>query len=114
MGFHHIKIKWPNDILVNGMKVAGLLNEMTAETYRVSFVVLGIAAMNMQGLQGASYQMLAHGVSTGALFGLVGMLSDRRHTRLIEEFGLQYAPLRQRVKEVINDIRAGEGLPLVG
>lgn len=33
--------------------------------------------------------------------------------RLIEEFGLQYAPLRQRVKEVINDIRKGEGLPLV-
>ncbi len=36
------------------------------------------------------------------------------NSRLIEEFGVQYAPLRQRVKEVINDIRAGEGLPLVG
>lgn len=36
------------------------------------------------------------------------------NSRLIEEFGLQYAPLGQRVKEVINDIRAGEGLPLVG
>ena len=35
------------------------------------------------------------------------------NSRVIEEFGLQYAPLRQRVKEVINDIRAGEGLPLV-
>ena len=35
------------------------------------------------------------------------------NSRLVEEFGLQYAPLRQRVKEVINDIRAGEGLPLV-
>jgi NADH-quinone oxidoreductase subunit M len=53
----------------------------------MGFVVLGIAAMNTQGLQGASYQMLAHGVSTGALFCLVGMLSDRRHTRLISEFG---------------------------
>jgi NADH-quinone oxidoreductase subunit M len=53
----------------------------------MGFVVLGIAAFNMQGLQGASYQMLAHGVSTGALFCLVGMLSDRRHTRLISEFG---------------------------
>jgi len=53
----------------------------------MGFVVLGIAAINMQGMQGASYQMLAHGVSTGALFCLVGMLSDRRHTRLITEFG---------------------------
>ncbi len=53
----------------------------------MGFVVLGIAAMNVQGVQGASYQMLAHGVSTGALFCLVGMLSDRRHTRLISEFG---------------------------
>ena len=53
----------------------------------MGFVVLGIAAINVQGVQGASYQMLAHGVSTGALFCLVGMLSDRRHTRLISEFG---------------------------
>ncbi len=53
----------------------------------LGFVVLGIAAMNMQGLQGAVYQMLNHGVSTGALFLIVGMLSDRRHTRLIAEFG---------------------------
>jgi NADH-quinone oxidoreductase subunit M len=53
----------------------------------LGFVVLGIAAVNMQGMQGAVYQMLAHGVSTGALFLIVGMLSDRRHTRLISEFG---------------------------
>ncbi len=53
----------------------------------MGFVILGIAAANMQGIQGASYQMLAHGVSTGALFCIVGMLSDRRHTRLISEFG---------------------------
>jgi NADH-quinone oxidoreductase subunit M len=43
--------------------------------------------MNVQGVQGATYQMLAHGVSTGGLFAVVGMLSDRRHTRLISEFG---------------------------
>jgi NADH-quinone oxidoreductase subunit M len=53
----------------------------------LGFVVLGIASMNVQGLQGAVYQMLNHGVSTGALFLIVGMLSDRRHTRLISEFG---------------------------
>jgi NADH-quinone oxidoreductase subunit M len=41
----------------------------------------------MQGVQGAVYQMLNHGVSTGGLFLIVGMLSDRRHTRLISEYG---------------------------
>jgi NADH-quinone oxidoreductase subunit M len=53
----------------------------------LGFVVLGIAAMNTQGVQGAVYQMLNHGVSTGGLFLIVGMLSDRRHTRLITEYG---------------------------
>jgi NADH-quinone oxidoreductase subunit M len=53
----------------------------------LGFVVLGICAMNTQGVQGAIYQMLAHGISTGGLFLMVGMLSDRRHTRLISEFG---------------------------
>jgi NADH-quinone oxidoreductase subunit M len=53
----------------------------------LGFVALGISTMNIQGVQGAVYQMLAHGVSTGALFLIVGMLSDRRHTRLIKEFG---------------------------
>jgi NADH-quinone oxidoreductase subunit M len=41
----------------------------------------------MQGVQGAVYQMLNHGISTGGLFLIVGMLSDRRHTRLISEYG---------------------------
>jgi NADH-quinone oxidoreductase subunit M len=53
----------------------------------LGFVVLGITAMNIQGVQGAVYQMLNHGVSTGGLFLIVGMLSDRRHTRLIAEYG---------------------------
>jgi NADH-quinone oxidoreductase subunit M len=53
----------------------------------MGFVVVGIAAMNTQGVEGSIYQMLNHGVSTGALFMIVGMLSDRRHTRLIAEYG---------------------------
>jgi NADH-quinone oxidoreductase subunit M len=53
----------------------------------LGFVVLGICALNTNGLQGAVYQMVAHGVSTGGLFLVVGMLSDRRHTRLISEYG---------------------------
>jgi NADH-quinone oxidoreductase subunit M len=65
----------------------------------MGFVVLGIAAMNPQGVQGATYQMLAHGISTGGLFCLVGMLSDRRHTRLISEYG--------GIKEVVPRLTAG-------
>jgi NADH-quinone oxidoreductase subunit M len=50
-------------------------------------VVLGLTAFNVNGVQGAVYQMLAHGISTGGLFLVVGMLSDRRHTKLIAEYG---------------------------
>jgi NADH-quinone oxidoreductase subunit M len=53
----------------------------------LGFVVLGIFAFNQQGLDGAVLQMVNHGLSTGALFLLVGMLYDRRHTRLIADFG---------------------------
>jgi len=53
----------------------------------LGFVVLGLTALNLNGVHGAVYQMLAHGVSTGGLFLIVGMLSDRRHTRLIAEYG---------------------------
>jgi NADH-quinone oxidoreductase subunit M len=53
----------------------------------LGFVMLGIAAMTPTAMVGAIYQMLNHGISTGALFLGVGMLYDRRHTRLISEFG---------------------------
>jgi NADH-quinone oxidoreductase subunit M len=53
----------------------------------LGFVVLGLCALTTTGVQGAVFQMLAHGISTGGLFLIVGMLSDRRHTRLIAEFG---------------------------
>jgi NADH-quinone oxidoreductase subunit M len=53
----------------------------------LGFVMLGLFALNIQGIQGGIYQMLNHGLSTGALFLLVGMIYDRRHTRLISEFG---------------------------
>jgi NADH-quinone oxidoreductase subunit M len=53
----------------------------------LGIVVLGLCALNVNGIQGAVYQMLAHGISTGGLFLIVGMLSDRRHTRQIAEFG---------------------------
>jgi len=53
----------------------------------LGFVVLGIFSFTTQGMEGAVYQMLNHGISTGALFLLVGMIYERRHTRSIEEFG---------------------------
>ncbi|HEY2775817.1 MAG TPA: NADH-quinone oxidoreductase subunit M [Candidatus Binatia bacterium] len=53
----------------------------------LGFVMLGIVSLNSQGMEGAVYQMLNHGVSTGALFLLVGVLYERRHTRLISEYG---------------------------
>jgi NADH-quinone oxidoreductase subunit M len=53
----------------------------------LGFVMLGIFALDPQGVQGAVYQMLNHGISTGALFLLVGMIYLRRHTREISEFG---------------------------
>jgi len=53
----------------------------------MGFVVLGIVALNPPGLSGALLQMVNHGLSTGALFLLVGMLYERRHVREISEFG---------------------------
>jgi NADH-quinone oxidoreductase subunit M len=53
----------------------------------LGFVMLGLFALSAEGLTGSVYQMLNHGVSTGGLFLLVGMLYERRHTRLIAEYG---------------------------
>jgi len=53
----------------------------------LGFVMLGIFTLNTQGLVGGLIQMVNHGLSTGALFLLVGMIYERRHTRLIADFG---------------------------
>jgi len=53
----------------------------------LGFVVLGIFALTTQGLQGGVLQMVNHGLTTGALFLLVGMIYERRHTREIGQFG---------------------------
>ncbi len=53
----------------------------------LGFVMLGMFAFNPEGLQGSILQMVNHGISTGALFLLVGMIYERRHTRQIEDFG---------------------------
>jgi NADH-quinone oxidoreductase subunit M len=59
----------------------------------LGFVVLGIFALTEEGMQGAVIQMVNHGLSTGALFLLVGMIYDRRHTRLLKDFGGLAKPL---------------------
>jgi len=53
----------------------------------MGFIVLGIFTFTLQGMQGSVLQMLNHAVSTGALFFLVGMIYDQRHTRKIEDYG---------------------------
>jgi len=53
----------------------------------MGFVMLGMFALNAQGIQGSILQMVNHGLSTGALFLIVGLIYDRRHTRLISELG---------------------------
>ena len=53
----------------------------------LGFVMLGIFAFNIQGIEGGITQMINHGLSTGALFLIVGMLYERRHTRMIADFG---------------------------
>src|SRR5207248_5527226 len=53
----------------------------------LGFVVLGIFSFTRTGLDGAVFQMLAHGISTGALFALVGMMYERRHSLEIADYG---------------------------
>ena len=53
----------------------------------LGFVVLGIFAVTLESIQGAMIQMINHGISTGALFLIVGMLYERRHTRLMADYG---------------------------
>jgi NADH-quinone oxidoreductase subunit M len=53
----------------------------------LGFVMLGLFALNAQGIEGAILQMVNHGISTGALFLIVGFIYERRHTRELDEFG---------------------------
>jgi NADH-quinone oxidoreductase subunit M len=59
----------------------------------MGFVVLGIFSGTLAGIQGSVLQMVSHGLSTGALFLLIGMIYDRRHTREIADFGGLWQPM---------------------
>ncbi len=77
----------------------------------LGFIVLGTFALNSEGLTGGVLQMINHGVSTGALFLLVGMIYERRHTREISELGglQKSAPLLAAVFMVV--MLSSIGLP---
>jgi NADH-quinone oxidoreductase subunit M len=59
----------------------------------LGFVMLGVFALNQQGIEGGIIQMINHGLSTGALFLAVGLIYERRHTRMIKDFGGLSTPM---------------------
>ena len=79
----------------------------------LGFVVLGIFSFTPLGLNGAMFVMLAHGVSTGALFMLAGMLHERRHTYEISEFGGLASPMPVYATSFLFMVLASVGLPLL-
>src|ERR1700686_1367023 len=79
----------------------------------LGFVVLGIFSFTQIGLDGATYVMLAHGVSTGALFMLAGILYERRHTYEIAEFGGLATPMPVYASFFLFIVLASVGLPLL-
>src|SRR5882672_7709016 len=79
----------------------------------LGFVVLGIFSFNQIAMDGAVYQMLNHGVSTGALFLLVGILHERRHTYEISEFGGLATPMPMYASIFLFITLSSVGLPLL-
>src|SRR5260370_1412947 len=79
----------------------------------LGFVMLGIFALNMAGIQGAILQMVNHGISTGALFLLVGILYERRHTRMIADFGGLARPMPLYATSFLIIALSSMGLPLL-
>jgi NADH-quinone oxidoreductase subunit M len=79
----------------------------------LGFVVLGIFAFQNISMQGAVFQMLAHGISTGALFLLVGMLYDRRHTFEISEYGGLATPMPKFAAFFLFVALSSLGLPML-
>jgi NADH-quinone oxidoreductase subunit M len=79
----------------------------------LGFVVLGIFSFTQQGFDGAVYQMLAHGISTGALFLLVGFLYERRHSLEISAYGGVATPAPWLATAFMITMLASMGLPML-
>jgi NADH-quinone oxidoreductase subunit M len=89
-------VPWVAALAIVGIVYAGLVTLVQQDMKKLvayssvshlGFVMLGMFALNPLGLEGSVLQMINHGLSTGALFLLVGVLYERRHTRLISEYG---------------------------
>lgn len=79
----------------------------------LGFVVLGIFSFTQAGLNGAMFVMLAHGISTGALFMLAGIIYERRHTYEIARFGQLATPMPAYATFFLFVLLASVGLPLL-
>jgi NADH-quinone oxidoreductase subunit M len=79
----------------------------------LGFVVLGIFSFTQAGLNGAMFVMLAHGISTGALFMLAGIIYERRHTYEISEYGGLATPMPAYSTFFLFVVLASVGLPLL-
>src|SRR5262249_29497150 len=77
----------------------------------MGIVVLGLLMMNAKSINGAIYQMLGHGISTGGLFLCVGVIYERRHTRRMEEFGGLWAQMPKFAAFFLIITLASVGLP---
>ena len=78
----------------------------------MGIIMLGLFAMNAEGLSGSVFQMLSHGIVSGALFMLVGMIYERRHTKLLSEFGGLAAVMPKYAVIFGIMLMASVGLPL--
>ncbi len=78
----------------------------------MGIIMLGIFAMNSEGIGGSVFQMLSHGIVSGALFMLVGIIYDRRHTKLMSEFGGLAAVMPKYAVIFGIMLMASVGLPL--
>jgi NADH-quinone oxidoreductase subunit M len=77
----------------------------------LGFVVLGLFAFTTEAMQGAVIQMVNHGLSTGALFLLLGMLYERRHTRLMDDYGGLATSVPILTTLMLFSVLASAGLP---
>ena len=103
------KVKWPNDILVNGAKIAGLLNEMNAETEQIHFVILGIGInLNMieeQFPEELKYPVTSAFLETGKSVNRLIFLKELLQCldRYYSEFLLEgFVPIRRRWEKLCN------------
>lgn len=121
-GAAHRSASWVNVLAITGIIFGALValvqpNMKKLVAYssvsHLGFVVLGIFSFTQQGLDGAVYQMLAHGISTGALFILVGFLYERRHSLEISAFGGVATPAPNLAAVFLITTLASLGLPML-